>query len=128
MSATLVTTIRGATYTGAPIPCQIGAEQVFVMLARDANGQGPICWAHVLAGDGRHLIGSPFDLRTYPCHDTAGQPFTLGDCFGASIFVSHADPAQGGGTIKFAVNVKTDEMNGRGLAIVSTGKVPEVTQ
>lgn len=127
MSATLVATIPGATYTGPPIPCQIGREQVFVMLARPEGG-GPICVAHVLAGDGRHLIGSPLDLRDYPCYDAAGNVFMLGDCFGASVFVSRADPAQGGGTIKLAVNCKTDDSNGRGLVIVSTGKLPEVTQ
>ena len=127
MSATLVTTINGASYTGPPIPCQIGHEQVFVMLSRDPQGNGPICFAHVLAGDGRHLIDSPIDLRAFPCHDTAGNPFALNDCFGASVFVSQADPAQSGGTIKFAVNAKTDDGNGRGLVIVSTGKKPVVT-
>ncbi len=127
MSATLVTIIKKATYTGVPVPCQIGREQVFVMLSREEDGSGPICHAHVLAGDGRHLIGSPLDLRDYPCHDTEGRPFALGDCFGASLFVSQADPSQGGGTIKFAVNARYDDDNGRGLVIVSTGMIPQVT-
>jgi hypothetical protein len=126
VSATLVATLPGATYTGVPVLCQVGREQAIVLLSRPATG-GPVCVAHVLAGDGRHLL-PPLDLRDYPCRDAQGRPFLLGDCFGASAFVSQADPAQGGGTIKLAVNVKTDEQNGRGLLIVSTGLTPDVTR
>lgn len=128
MSATLVRTFTGMTYTGVPVPCQIGHEQVFVLVGRDPQGHGPLRWAYVVAGDGRFLVDSPFDLGNFPCHDGEGNPFALGDCFGASLFVSQADPTQGGGTLKFAVNIKTDEANGRGLVIVSTGKIPEVSR
>jgi hypothetical protein len=131
MSATAIRTFTGLTSTAPPIPCQIGREQVFVLVGRDPEGNGPLCWAYVVAGDGRFLIGSPLNLRSFPCHDPQGNPVPWEDCFGASLFVSRAAPEDGGGTIKFACNVKpsnTGNGNDRCLVIASTGMIPAVTQ
>jgi hypothetical protein len=130
MSATVVRTFKGLTSTAPPIPCQIGSEQVFVMVGRDPQGNGPLCWAYVVAGDGRLLIDSPLNLCSYPAHNADGNLVRWEDCFGASLFVSRAAPEDGGGTIKLACNVKpSDSGNGndRCLVIVSTGMIPEVT-
>lgn len=131
MSATAIHVFTGLSNNGPPVPCQIGNEQATVLTGRDPQGQGPLCWAYVVAGDGRFLVDSPINLHDYPAHDhLTGQVVAWDDCFGGSCFVSRADPAQGGGTIKFLINAKpsnTSNPNDRMLVVVSTGKIPEVT-
>lgn len=127
-TATLIKELLRASWTGTPTPCELGREQGFAVLSRPVGGDGPICMAGVVAGDGRWLV-EPLDLRQYPARRVGGgEPFGVGDCFGVAAFVSKADPSQGGGTVKFVVNARLDGDNGRAIVIVSTGIVPDVTR
>lgn len=112
MNARLLRKFDGASYTGTPVPCQIGREQAVPFLSRPAGG-GPICLLSVLAGDGRDLL-PPIDLR----------PLTgCEEHFGVSLFVSAID-----GTVKVFVNCKVGGGNDRGLYVLETGITPEVTR
>jgi hypothetical protein len=113
MNARVIRTFPGASFTGPPNRCQIGAEQGAVFLSRPQGG-GPICVLFVVAGDGRDLI-PPVDLRSF-----------LGDvdCFAADVFVSGIDK-----TVKAFVNIHPVGSGGndRAIALVETDIIPEVT-
>lgn len=113
VTATRLRGFAGASFTGTPARCEVGAEQCAVMLSRPPGG-GPICLLAFVAGDGRDLV---------PVVDLRGCLPDFEDGFAAAPFVSNVD-----GTLKAFVNYKPlAGGNDRWLAVISTGHVPDVT-